>query len=710
MTSIKPTGAEAPVISGRIRLPSVDILLDNGMDSDDDEEGGTSLTPSAAPAQSLDDVNAGSSSRNENKLNKSGPDTQRAPNNPRPVPKTNFSKRRILDWFLGRHAQLTSDELTGLQAQDQIHGAVDDCLDIGDIQDICPACTTSYCQAVDSIPFTSSLKLIYNDTTSQKWLIGNKYILHEALDGQPEDEYVPLVEASRALRTLAPNIPILKVRAGWKENGRVITITDTVPGERLYDIWWDLSDAERENIAKQVALHIESWRESDLGRISSLIGGSVHHHDNLFGSTESGFGPFGSDLELWQTIEQNLKQKGISEATIQVLKDYMPPSSPCVFTHGDLSSTNILIHKGEVAAITGFENAASLPAWAEDVSMHFCYCAEDEQWKALLIKYTRSYRAALDWWSLWTAAEDGITNEAQVESLKDRCMRWKKTEIRGQPFWSIWLSHEDGAPRRLNIQTAEDEGEVHVGHLIRQAIMPDLLQGRYGQEKAPSERSWGYSSDDEGIDGDGPKGVRKRGLTPYHQIQQQHHSLVGSASGPPRHALETLSREHRDLTPNPLSGESTPIATIYSEAASESGDGSSVQSRPQSRNYSEISESAGSETRGLRPLSLPSLALSESTHHEAEATLSAIREDGPARRAKRTSMFGNRVVPGSLYAALSERPKRSKSEERTRLAVDGPVTSRLRQRPKSMMQPSFRHPGLEGRGRVRDGDEKYGFR
>lgn len=579
------------------------------MDSDDEEEGGTSLTPLVAGAQSHDDADVGRSSGNDDKPNNYGPDTHRAPNNPRSVPKTNLNKRRVLDWFLGRHARLTSDHSIddpAPQARDQIHDVVDDCLDIGDIQDICPACTTSYCQAVDSIPFTSSLKLIYNDTTSQKWLIGNKYILHEALDDQPGNEYVPLVEASRALRTLAPNIPVPKVRAGWKESGKVITITDTVPGERLYDIWWDLSDAERENIAKQVALHIESWRESDLGRISSLIGGPVHHHDNLFGSTEGGFGPFGSDLELWQAIEQNLKQKEIPEDTIELLKDYMPPSSPCVFTHGDLSSTNILIHKGEVAAITGFENAASLPAWAEAVSMHFCYCAEDEQWKALLSKYTRNYRAALDWWSLWTAVEDGITNEGQVESLANRCKRWKKTEIRGQPFWSIWLSHEDGASRRLNIQTAEDEAEVHVGHLIRQAIVPDLLRGRYGQEEAQSSRSWGCSSDE----GDRPTGARKRGLAPYHQIQQQHHSLVSSASGPPRQVLEAL-RRREPSPPQPLSGESTPVAATYSSDTSPN-----VQSsRPQSRNYSEISESAGSETRGLRPLSLPS-----SRYRRARAT------------------------------------------------------------------------------------------
>ncbi|KAI0460082.1 hypothetical protein F5B21DRAFT_522272 [Xylaria acuta] len=806
MTSTGATRAEAPATSSRRRLLNVDVLLGNGLDSDDDEEGGTPLTPFVAATQSFDDANIRVPGRNDDKTNESGTDTQRPPNNLRSGPKTKLNKNRILDWFLGRHAHSTSEDLTNdsrPQGRDHIHGAVDDCLDIGDVQDICPACTTSYYQAVDSIPFLSSLKLIYNDTMSHKWLIGNKYVLHEALDDHPEDEYVPLVEASRALRTLAPRVPIPKVRTGWKENGKVITITDTVPGERLYDIWWSLSDAERENIAKQVALHIESWRKSDLGRISSLIGGPVYYHDNLFGTTEGGLGPFGSDLEHWRAIEQRLKKKGIDEDTIQLLKDHMPPSSPRVFTHGDLSSTNIIVHKGEVVAMTGFENAASLPAWAENVSMHFCHCAEDEQWKALLSKYTRSYRAASDWWSLWTAVEDAASaDSAQLGNLKDRCRRWEKTEILGQPFWSIWLSHEDGASsRRLSIEHAEaDEAEIHVGDLIRQAIVPDLLRRRYYQDSL-SESSWGCSADDEGRgsadDDDDDNGQRPK-------------KSVSSASGPPRQTIEALGREHKEPTPKPPSGKqrrrnSAPIAAIDSEVDPESGDKptTTIQSRPQSRTKPDLSDGIGSETKGLRPLSLPLLTLSESTRDyefrsaekgaaevvtgtaTATATASTSREEavakrktrprsisaipelegegdasgsgreestneeagGESRRAEKriSSMLikNNKKVaaaPGSLYAALSAasasasagaRPKkprrhheRSKSEEQTRLKkanvqkTDGPGTSRPR--PQSMLplpllqQPptasSFRHVGLEGRGRVRDNDEKYGFR
>ncbi|KAJ8124757.1 hypothetical protein O1611_g8883 [Lasiodiplodia mahajangana] len=290
----------APHISHMGRPPNDDISLGG------EEEGATSL------------AGAGPPSRDGNGQNNSRQDIRRTRRNHHPAQKGTANANRILDWFLGRNIQLTCEDSTisrGVQTQEHKYVTEDDFFDIGDVRDICPACTTPYCQAIDSIPLKSSLKLIYNDHTSQKWLIGNKYVLHEVLDDHPKDEYVSLVEASRALKTLAPNVPTPKVRVGWKENGKIITISDAVPGERLYDIWWDLSNKERGRIAAQVAGYIEDWRRSDLGQISGLTGGPVYDHDNLFGTAGDGFGPFESDLDLWNAIEKRLVEKGMCSCT-----------------------------------------------------------------------------------------------------------------------------------------------------------------------------------------------------------------------------------------------------------------------------------------------------------------------------------------------------------------------------------------------------------
>ncbi|RWA13011.1 hypothetical protein EKO27_g2120 [Xylaria grammica] len=698
MASGRTTRAGMPNLSGMAQR--FEESPGGSTNSDDEEEGGTPLTETLAAApRRIDDTGT--------RIPRHGDDTEAALRRHRLAPKSLLKANRILDWILGRRDYsvpqgLTDNLESGIWEQKQGVND-DDHFDIGDLQDLCPACTTSYYQAVDSIPFQSTLKLTYNDPMSQKWLIGNKYVLHEAIDDHPEDEYVPLVEAARALKTLAPEVPVPKVRAGWKENGKVITILDTVRGERLYDIWWDLSGEEREHVAKQVAGHIESWRKTDLGRISGLTSGPVYHHDNLLGVTEEGFGPFGSDLDLWQSIEARLEGKRIDEDTAQLLRDYMPPSLPCVFTHGDLSSVNIIVHQGEVVAITGFENAASLPAWAEHVALHFCCCAEDEQWKALLSKHTRGYRAALDWWSLWTAVEDGDldSDDARLESLKARCRRWRgRAEILDRPSWSAWPSHEGG-------------------DLVRRVPGPDRL--RY--EDLLSDTSWECSTDDEqghGSEDDGAGAGRKRGLTPYQRMQRRCRTVLASANGSLRHALGESPDKRRHHAP---------IAARDPSDTDSETDAESTPSRPQSSARPGSSAGLQLKSKGLRPLSLPSFALSERARDQLRsagasltspdtAALQSIREDAPgekppnrASQEKRTSLFGDRAKPGSLYAALSAasteaRPRRharSRSEER--VFSGGVPADASRVRPRSMMQPSalaFRHD----RGRVggEDGD------
>ncbi|XXG93770.1 hypothetical protein Hte_000019 [Hypoxylon texense] len=350
--------------------------------------------------------------------------------------------RRIIDWIMGRglivEEHQGSAHTTGKPVSTEMEDpggrflASDDFVDIGDIQDTCPACTTPYCQAVDSLPFRSSLRLNYNDPEMHTWSIGDKYIMTEAVDTEPsEDTGVTLALAADLLKST--RVPIPNVMAAWKEGGKVITIVERAPGQRLYDIWWDLSEDERARIAREVAHHVDQWRRLKADRISGLGGGSVYH-ENLFGKMQQGFGPFRSDEQLWRSIKHQLEKKKVDGDVMRVLEDYMPRSAPCVFTHGDLSCTNILIHNGRVSAILGFDNAACLPVWAESIAAHFCYCREDEQWKAMLNKHMKSYDRAKDWWSLWMAVEVDPWNKKRIAALVARCRRWPKPAKEKPPF------------------------------------------------------------------------------------------------------------------------------------------------------------------------------------------------------------------------------------------------------------------------------------
>ncbi|KAI0146857.1 hypothetical protein GGR57DRAFT_478579 [Xylariaceae sp. FL1272] len=136
-----------------------------------------------------------------------------------------------------------------------------------------------------------------------------------------------------------------------------MTISERAQGERLYDIWWRLSSKERTNIATEVARSIDKWRQLKSASISSLNNGPIYTQPNILGT----LGPFKSDWQFWQAIRRRLRRNGIDSAMIQFLEDHMPRSNPYVFTHGDLSTMNIIVRGSKVTCILGLENSAFMP-------------------------------------------------------------------------------------------------------------------------------------------------------------------------------------------------------------------------------------------------------------------------------------------------------------------------------------------------------------
>ncbi|RYP62451.1 hypothetical protein DL770_009589 [Monosporascus sp. CRB-9-2] len=312
---------------------------------------------------------------------------------------------------------------------------------------ICLACATPYEQAADSVPFRTSLRLRYNDPAGQTWAVGDRLVLTETTeDSQPEGPEVAAAEAARMLlgRRTADPVPVPAVLAAWKERGRVITIAERPRGRRLYDVWWELGPGDRESLAARVAGYVEQWRRNRSDAISSISGYRVRGHDRLLGcgggDEEDGFWPCYSDVQFWGVVRDCLRRHDnkIEEDVIRFLGEYMPESYPYVLTHGDLSTRNIMVEMDaeevRVTAILGFENAAWLPVWAESVCARFCYCREDEQWKALLARHLRADPLALDWWCLWTELEDTAPDAARVEILKERCRRWPKPPAERRSF------------------------------------------------------------------------------------------------------------------------------------------------------------------------------------------------------------------------------------------------------------------------------------
>ncbi|KAI1336270.1 hypothetical protein F5Y15DRAFT_427168 [Xylariaceae sp. FL0016] len=648
-----------------------------------------------------------------------------------------LSPRGLLDWILGRDLPTETagpDEGNASGVDDSGGGGPffeDDFLDIGDAQDMCPACAAPIEEYIDSISFRSSLKLSYHDSESHSWAIGDRYVLHESTDAHPEDLDVTLVEATRLVQRLG--VPAPDVLAAWKEKGKVITIAERPFGERLYDIWWTLDAPARESIARQTADFVAQWRDVTSERLANLNGGPVRDHENLLGTLEhEGFGPFRSDREVWRAMRRRLRRRAVDEGVVRVLRDYMPRSSSSsssssyVFTHGDLSSAHVYVHKGRVSAIAGFDRTAWLPGWAESVALHFCCCQEDEEWKALLSRHVRPQQAAMDWWSLWTAAEDPETETGRLEQLTERCRRWRKTwdgsseddndedDDDGGGFGGGFGTDEvlgtefmHGARRNgfMATQPGPKLAEGEIGYSLRQAIRKEMLRGTDYNELLDNpiwENAGGHDDLEDERDRDEMARNRDQALEQLREIQRQ-----AAAGQLPSQWI--LGSSHRPSTNQSGVNDNTGSGKGHSERES----GLEAPSGKRSKNL----EVDSSLSKGLRPLSLPMYALSEATQEnlrdtgeenefmsnsrgesieDALRSLSGTPEvpaDGPAEGAaneeaakavsaskdkgKRVPMFTGRI-PGGLYAMLlqqgsgGQRPrmhKKSQAEDRSRETI-----------------------------------------
>lgn len=81
----------------------------------------------------------------------------------------------------------------------------------------------------------------------------------------------------------------------------------------------------------------------------------------------------------------NIKQ--LPEEVQEVLKKKMPSATPYTFTHGDLSTVNIIVKGTELSGIIDWEGSGYLPRWWEFVKTSRVETTNDKEWKGLLREY-----------------------------------------------------------------------------------------------------------------------------------------------------------------------------------------------------------------------------------------------------------------------------------------------------------------------------------
>lgn len=141
------------------------------------------------------------------------------------------------------------------------------------------------------------------------------------------------------VKELEPQIPLPETIYAWKDDQYFWHIIRRVPGETLQNAWLGLTDAQRENIADQVAQCAHALAK--------------HTSIKIEGGLEAlpvSKGHLGIFRKVMNSVEAKAHFSPIPDS-----------ESPFVLSHGELGPTNIIVKNGRLAGIIDWESLSYEP-------------------------------------------------------------------------------------------------------------------------------------------------------------------------------------------------------------------------------------------------------------------------------------------------------------------------------------------------------------
>ncbi|KAH8665692.1 kinase-like domain-containing protein [Tricladium varicosporioides] len=197
---------------------------------------------------------------------------------------------------------------------------------------------------------------------------------------------VHLSEASALLflASFAPNIPIPKLHCAFRDdkNGKTYIVMKRIDGQSLSDTWSDRSRKEKDRLLAQVksifgelrALKKPPGKGITDEAVCAADGGKLHDHRIWNAAGEKGLGPFSNDAEFNLFLRNGVsntdsiidpEKKAEIQKLIEMHRESEEGKMKTVFTHGDVSLSNILVKEGKVVGIVDWEMAGWYPWYWE---------------------------------------------------------------------------------------------------------------------------------------------------------------------------------------------------------------------------------------------------------------------------------------------------------------------------------------------------------
>ncbi|KIY48652.1 kinase-like protein, partial [Fistulina hepatica ATCC 64428] len=178
-------------------------------------------------------------------------------------------------------------------------------------------------------------------------------------------------------------IPVPRVIASVCGGGYQYMLMTRIQGVNLHHAWGTLSSQDWNNIvsqlckfiAKQRALRPPPWVPK--GAVCSLYNQPLHDHRV---ASVKPCGPFTSEAAFNDFLIEEGKEFVWQPEVLLSIRHRMCDNHHIVFTHGDLSPRNILVHGSKATAIVDWEDAGWYPEHWELIKAEWCPGICDPAW------------------------------------------------------------------------------------------------------------------------------------------------------------------------------------------------------------------------------------------------------------------------------------------------------------------------------------------
>ncbi|KAK2756212.1 hypothetical protein FQN54_005620 [Arachnomyces sp. PD_36] len=190
------------------------------------------------------------------------------------------------------------------------------------------------------------------------------------------------------------SIPVPRVLCAFQRGGVTYILMERIKGVSVGKIWASISAGEKESLRSQLRRLLADLRSLTPSRPGHI--GDVNYlklyDDRIY---SAGFGPFTSSRDFHRFLRHDVVKPVKDVELDQLITNHEKQEYKTCFTHGDLSSSNILVRDGCVVGIIDWEMAGWYPEYWEYTSAWHVN-PYDEWWRPEVENILNTYPAELE--------------------------------------------------------------------------------------------------------------------------------------------------------------------------------------------------------------------------------------------------------------------------------------------------------------------------